>query len=197
MMMDSNSIEETLQYLTQEEEEAAEAAENSNDLLLFMNGFEDQLKEEEDEEKSKTKRTNDDEVKGKRKKVKKQVRFKPETAAQKPVEEGQWLGTDVELALNNWLQQISYVELNLKTTKSLQLGVDESLDRMRKDGPLSFQKLDELKSIGNLWRELIELLSCYNIGIVANKRRRIEILLRLYILKQLSIDVYLNTVMQL
>ena len=84
--MDSNSIiEETLQYLTQEEEEAAE---NSNDLLLFMNGFEDQLKEEEDEEKSKTKRTNDDEVKGKRKKVKKQVRFKPETAAKKTVEEG-------------------------------------------------------------------------------------------------------------
>ena len=196
-MMSSNSTEETLQYLTQEEEEVAEAAaENSNDLLLFLNEFEDH--ENHDEEKSKTKRTNDDDdVKGKRKKVKKQVKFKPETVAKKPVEEGQWLGTDVELALNNWLQQISYVELNLKTTKSLQLGVDESLDRMRKDGPLSFQKLDELKSIGNLWRELIELLSCYNIGIVANKRRIIELLLRLYTLKQISIDVYLNTVLQL
>ena len=62
------------------------------------------------------------------------------------------------------------------------------------DGPLSYKKLDELKSIGNLWRELIELLSCYNIGIVANKRRIIEILLRLYTLKQLTIDLYLDMV---
>ena len=73
----------------------------------------------------------------------------------KPEEEaagGQWHGTGAEIALNNWLQQISYVEANLKTCKSLQLGVDEALDRMRMDGPVSYKKLDELKSIGTLWR---------------------------------------------
>ena len=235
-MMDSNSME------TAEIDNS-----NQNDLLSFLNGFEDQLKgeeeaksKEEDEEKSKrVKRRRDkaadQEVNDKRKKVKKQVRFKPETIEAaavtevkrkrkrvknqvkfKPEEEvavavsdekhseietaeaeGQWLGSGAEIALNNWLLQISYVELNLKTCKSLQLGVDESLDRMRMDGPLSYKKLDELRSISKLWRELIELLSCYNIGIVANKRRIIEILLRLYTLKQISTDIYLDTVLQL
>ena len=138
--------------------------------------------------------------------MKKQVKFTPEIVQEtievvsvpaSTVEESQqWFG-GVEVALNNWLQQMFYVESNFKTSQNLQLRVDESLDRMRLDGLLSYTKLDELNSIGKLWRELIELLSCYNIGIVANKRRIIEILLTLYTLKQLSIDIFLDTILQL
>ena len=182
--MDSNSIEESapaaVQYFAREEQvETAAIGElnsNQNDLLYFLDGWKIPL-EVEEETKCSLEETAEETA----------------TAAE---ENQQWF-SDVEVALNNWLQQIIYVESNFKTSKSIQLRVDESMDRMRIEELLSFSEFEELKSVGKLWRELIELLSCYNIGIVANKRRIIEILLTLYTVKQLSIDIFLDTVLQL
>ena len=105
--------------------------------------------------------------------------------------------TDVESVLNNWLQQTLYVESKLQKSRDLRKIIDESLEKMRLDGLLTFIEYDQLRSIGNLWYELDEQIICYCMGTETNKRRIIEILLSLYALKQISNDLFLNTVMQL
>ena len=105
--------------------------------------------------------------------------------------------TDVESVLNNWLQQTLYVESKLQKSHDLRKLIDESLEKLRADGLLSFIEHDQLRSIGNLWYELDEQIICYCIGNEGNKRRIIEILLSLYSLKQISNELFVNTVMQI
>ena len=104
---------------------------------------------------------------------------------------------DVESVLNNWLHQTLYIETKLQKSHDLRKLIDESIEKLRRDGLLTFIEYDQLHSIGNLWYELDEQIICYSIGTENNKRRIIEILLSLYALKQISSDLFLNTVMQL
>ena len=105
--------------------------------------------------------------------------------------------TDVESVLNNWLQQTLNIQAKLQKSHDLRILIDESIEKLRKDGLLTFIEYDKLRSIGNLWYELDEQIICYSLGTEDNKRRIIEILLSLYVLKQISNDLFLNTVMQL
>ena len=104
---------------------------------------------------------------------------------------------EVENVLNNWLQQALCVESNLQKSQNLKNVIDESLEKMRMDGLLTYIKYEELKSMGNLWYELDEQIICYCMGTESNKRRIIEILLEMYTLKQVSCDLFLNIIMQL
>ena len=105
--------------------------------------------------------------------------------------------TDVESVLNNWLQQTLHIQAKLQKSRDLRILIEESIEKLREDGLLTFIEYDKLRSIGNLWYELDEQIICYSLGTEDNKRRIIEILLSLYVLKQISNDLFLNTVMQL
>ena len=103
----------------------------------------------------------------------------------------------IEVTLNSWLQQIVYIESVFKTSKNVQLQIHEVLDKMRADDLLSSNEFNELKEIGKLWHELVELIYCYYAGSVSNKRRIIELLLELYSSKQLTKEIFINTIEQL
>ena len=105
--------------------------------------------------------------------------------------------TNVESVLNNWLQQTLNIQAKLQKSHDLRILIEESIEKLREDGLLTFIEYDKLRSIGNLWYELDEQIICYSLGTEDNKRRIIEILLSLYVLKQISNDLFLNTVMQL
>ena len=99
--------------------------------------------------------------------------------------------------MNSWLQQIVYIESVFKTSKNAQLQIHEVLDKMRADDLLSSNEFNELKEIGKLWHELVELIYCYYAGSVSNKKRIIELLLELYSSKQLTKEIFINTIEQL
>ena len=155
-------------------------------LFKFLDEIEE--KETTSEKKTKPKR-------------KRKVTFKPEIEEQKvEKEEGKqitniWSG--VEAVLNNWFQQLLYIESVFKTSKSLQLQINEALERMKIDGLLSSNEFDELTKVGKLWHELIELSYCYHTGSGSSKKRIIELLLELYSLKQITKEVFVNTCIQL
>ena len=130
------------------------------------------------------------------KKRKKKVAFKPDKEEEE-YNEAWAAAAGVDVVLNNWLQQILFIESTFKTSKSLQLQIDEALDKLRVDGLLSSNDFEELKAIGKLWYELVELTYCYYAGSISNKKRLIEVLLELYSLKQLTREVFVNTCVQL
>ena len=156
------------------------------DDTLFK--FLDEREETTSEKKTKPKR-------------KRKVTFKAEIEEQKvEKEEGKqitniWSG--VEAVLNNWFQQLLYIESVFKTSKSLQLQINEALERMKLDGLLSSNEFDDLTKVGKLWHELIELSYCYHTGSDSSRKRIIELLLELYSLKQLTKEVFVNTCTQL
>ena len=90
-----------------------------------------------------------------------------------------------------------HIQAKLQKSRDLRILIEESIEKLREDGLLTFIEYDKLRSIGNLWYELDEQIICYSLGTEDNKRRIIEILLSLYVLKQISNDLFLNTVMQL
>ena len=109
-------------------------------------------------------------------------------------EETSLLVAGVDAELDNWLQRLCDIETRFKTCQR-KLRVDDVLDEMRRFiSPIEFE---ELKSIGRLWCELVEMIMTYNTGTVKNKRRIIEILITLYSLKQLSTEVLINTIILL
>ena len=83
------------------------------------------------------------------------------------------------------------------TSKESKIRVDGILEQLLKDDMLTHSQFQELSSISNLWREMGDLLSCYQVGLIIDKRRLIEILLIMYTVKQLSKDVILDVIMQL
>ena len=98
---------------------------------------------------------------------------------------------------DDWLQQILYLKSNLITSKESKIRVDSILEQLLKDDMLTHSQFQELSSISNLWREMGDLLSCYQVGLIIDKRRLIEILLIMYTVKQLSKDAILDVIIQL
>ena len=175
----TRTLEESKKKKRQKRKKKVSFKEEKGDLLHFMNDFENELKTEE--ETTKTLEEESEKVKRKKK-----------------IEKEESLSLrGIEVILDNWLQQVLYVESGFTKSANLLDRINESLDRTRMDGFLSIIEFEELKSIGKLWYELFQLTSCYNMGVKESKRRIIEVLVTLYSLKQLNIVVFLDTCTQL
>ena len=146
------------------------------------------------------KRLHEEEEKEEEKSLKKAKRkkkvLKP-TEEKEDEQQNEVFTNGIEASLNSWLQQIVYIESVFKTSKNAQLQIQEVLGKMQTEELLSSNEFNELKEIGNIWHELIELIYCYYAGSVNNKRRIIYLLLELYSLKQLTKEIFINTMEQL
>ena len=179
---------------------------DDNNLITFLNDMDKTVIEEKGESKKRLHEEEKEEEKSMKKaKRKKKVVLKPE-AEEKDEEGNKKIATandnevwtnGIEATLNSWLQQIVYIESVFKTSKNAQLQIHDVLDKMRAEDLLSSNEFNELKEIGNLWHELVELIYCYYAGSVSNKKRIIELLLELYSLKQLTKEIFINTMEQL
>ena len=172
-----------------------------DNLITFLNDMDKTLLEEKGEKRLHEEEKEEEEKCLKKAKRKKKVVFKPvEEEQNKKIAEtkdNEVFTNGIEVTLNSWLQQIVYIESVFKTSKNVQLQIHEVLDKMRADDLLSSNEFNELKEIGKLWHELVELIYCYYAGSVSNKRRIIELLLELYSSKQLTKEIFINTIEQL
>ena len=165
-----------------------------DDNLQFLNDM-DKTALEEKGEKRLHEEEKEEEKSLKKAKRKKKV-LKPESEKEDE-EQNEVFTNGIEASLNSWLQQIVYIESVFKTSKNAQLQIQEVLGKMQTEELLSSNEFNELKEIGNIWHELVELIYCYYAGSVSNKRRIIYLLLELYSLKQLTKEIFINTMEQL
>ena len=167
-----------------------------DNLITFLN---DMDKTEEKGEKRLHEEEKEEEKSLKKAKRKKKVVLKPAEEENKMIAEkdNEVFTNGIEVTLNSWLQQIVYIESVFKTSKNAQLQIHEVLDKMRAEDLLSSNEFNALKEIGNIWHELVQLIYCYYAGSVSNKRRIIYLLLELYSLKQLTKEIFINTMEQL
>ena len=170
-----------------------------DNLITFLNDM-DKTAIEEKGEKRLHEEEKEEEKSLKKAKRKKKVVLKP--AEEKEDEEqnkndNEVFTNGIEASLNSWLQQIVYIESVFKTSKNAQLQIHEVLDKMRAEDLLSSNEFNALKEIGNIWHELVQLIYCYYAGSISNKKRIIELLLELYSLKQLTKEIFINTIEQL
>ena len=100
-------------------------------------------------------------------------------------------------ATYNWSCRIVDREsLNAKST-DFRSSIENSIYRLQLDGFLSTYDVDELRYITNQWIELLNSLSSYLMGCVFLKKNIISLLLKLYFVKQISEEIFIETCLKL
>lgn len=105
---------------------------------------------------------------------------------------------DITLALNKWLEMIVIVEENQYRVMGLQEKVEQTLLQIQQDGLISTYDFGMVNYIGQVWIDLINLLSSYTIhGDKGIKRCIINNLLKLYDAQQISVELFTETIVNL
>jgi len=100
-------------------------------------------------------------------------------------------------AAYNWSQRIVDAEsLHVRST-DLRSDIENSIYRLQLDGFLSTHDVGELRYTTDLWVELLNSLSSYLMGCVFLKRNIISLLLKLYSVKQISEELFIQTCVNL
>ena len=100
---------------------------------------------------------------------------------------------DITYALDDWLQKISVLEERQRQVCSLQEKINRTLLQIQLEGLVPIYDFERLRYIGNVWSDLISLLS----SPVKDKRLIIYNLLSLYESGQLSTQLFTEVVIQL
>ena len=100
-------------------------------------------------------------------------------------------------AANDWSSRIIDAESLQARSTDFRSGVENSLYRLQLDGFLSSHDVSELRYITELWVELLNSLSSYLMGCVFLKRNIISLLLKLYSVKQISEEIFIDTCLKL
>ena len=101
---------------------------------------------------------------------------------------------DIADALNNWSERILGIESRYTNkVASFQKTIEESLARQQLDGFLNHQDVSELCYITNVWPNLLQATSCYNVGCISVKRDIITYLLELHTLGQINQRLFIET----
>ena len=115
----------------------------------------------------------------------------------KPQSEGDDVWLRILDALNNWSYRILDVESRHHRSMSFRDRIEELLNRLQQDGFLSHHDLSELRYIAGLWSNVLNALSCHTIRCMFIKRDIISALLELYILKQITDSLFIDTCLTL
>ena len=100
-------------------------------------------------------------------------------------------------AAYNWSQRIVDAEsLHVRST-DLRSDIENSIYRLQLDGFLSTHDVGELRYTTDLWVELLNSLSSYLMGCVFLKRNIISLLLKLYSVKQISEEIFIDSCLKL
>ena len=100
-------------------------------------------------------------------------------------------------AANDWSRRIVDAECLHARSTDFRSNVESSLYRQQLDGFLSIHDVGELRYTTDLWVELLNSLSSYLVGCVFLKRNVISLLLKLYSVKQISEELFIETCLTL
>ena len=74
--------------------------------------------------------------------------------------------------------------------------IKESLGKQLQDGLLSYYEYIDLEYVGRVWTGLLSKLNTYNLGSTCNKKDIFTLLLELYDLKQISKELFVESMLQ-
>ena len=100
-------------------------------------------------------------------------------------------------AANDWSHQIVDVKSLHARSTDFRSDVENSIYRLQVDGLLSTHDVGELRYITDLWVELLNTLSSYLMGCIFLKRNIISLLMKLYSVKQISEELFIQTCVNL
>lgn len=100
-------------------------------------------------------------------------------------------------ALDDWLDRISNLEERQQQMSNLQEKVNRVLTQIQQDGLISIYDFGRLSYIGDVWINLLNLLSSTERKNDSTKRLIICNLLRLYEVRHISMDLFVETIFQL
>ena len=100
-------------------------------------------------------------------------------------------------AAYNWSRRIVDAESLHARSTDFRSGIENSIYRLQLDGFLSTHDVGELRYTTDLWVELLNSLSSYLMGCVFLKRNIISLLLKLYSVKQISEELFIQTCVNL
>jgi hypothetical protein len=100
-------------------------------------------------------------------------------------------------AANDWSRRLVDAECLHARSTDFRSTVESSLYRQQLDGFLSIHDVGELRYTTDLWVELLNSLSSYLVGCVFLKRNVISLLLKLYSVKQISEELFIETCFKL
>ena len=100
-------------------------------------------------------------------------------------------------AANDWSRRLVDAECLHARSTDFRSNVESSLYRQQLDGFLSIRDVGDLRYTTDLWVELLNSLSSYLVGCVFLKRNVISLLLKLYSVKQISEELFIETCLKL
>ena len=100
-------------------------------------------------------------------------------------------------AANDWSRRLVDAECLHARSTDFRSNVESSLYRQQLDGFLSISDVGDLRYTTDLWVELLNSLSSYLVGCVFLKRNVISLLLKLYSVKQISEELFIETCLKL
>ena len=107
---------------------------------------------------------------------------------------------DITYALDDWLQQLTMLEERQLKVSTLQEKINRTLSQIQQDGLLSIYDFGMLNYIGQVWINLINLLSSHHTTVTIDKdikRLIIQDLLKLYDAQQISYELFIEIIVPL
>ena len=96
-------------------------------------------------------------------------------------------------AANDWSRRLVNTESLHARSTDFRSGIENSLYRLQLDGLLSTHDVSELRYVTELFVDILNLLASYLNGCVFFKKNIISLLLKLYTVKQISEEIFIDT----
>ena len=104
---------------------------------------------------------------------------------------------DLSATFDLWMTKVKNEEVARKKIEDDSVKMKESLSRQLQGGIITYNEYIDLDYINRLWIKVLNTMKRYQLGTVCNKRDVISMLLELLELKQISKQIFINTVSQL
>ena len=107
---------------------------------------------------------------------------------------------NISNALDEWLQSISLLEERQRKVNDLQERINRKLAQVQQDGLISIYDFGTLTYIGQVWIDLINLLSSFTDATITDKGVKqliLENLFQLYNMQQISYELIMKIILQL
>ena len=107
---------------------------------------------------------------------------------------------NISNALDEWLRSISILEERQRKVNDLRERINRKLEQVQQDGLISIHDFGTLTYIGQVWIDLINLLSSSTLTTVMDKdvkRLILENLFHLYNIQQISYELFIEIILQL
>ena len=107
---------------------------------------------------------------------------------------------NISNALDEWLRSISILEERQRKVNDLRERINRKLEQVQQDGLISIYDFGTLTYIGQVWIDLINLLSSCTETTVMDKdvkRLILENLFQLYNIQQISYELIMEIILQL